>query len=104
MSINEVKTVQYEVFGYKFDNIQEAVDFESGNVFTWDDYDECYLALDIKDVSRYSLMFKEEYKNICKTYKDLANSNSMGALYPLAVIKYVFETNNCHVSSVWECD
>ena len=100
--MKKVVSVCYDVFGFKFDNEEEALSFEANNVFVWDEYDECYLALERKDVDRYTTLLSDNYESLCKTYRDLANSNSMGALYPLAVIRYVFEINGKDLSCVWD--
>lgn len=100
--MKKVTSVYYDVFGFTFDNEEEALLFEANNVFVWDDYDKCYLALSRKDVDKYSELFLDNYEGICETYRDLANSNSMGALYPLAVIRYVFEKNGKDLSCAWD--
>lgn len=100
--MKKVTSVCYDVFGFKFDNEEEALLFEADNFFVWDEYDECYLALSRKDVDKYSALFKENYEGVCKTYRDLTNSNSMSTLYPLAVIRYVFEKNGKDLSCAWD--
>lgn len=98
-NIVEVKT--YKIFDFSFDTYQEAKDFEESNVFVFDDYERAYIALKLKDIQRYENMLFENKDALFEDFKDMCNSNSMGCLYPLSVINYVFDKHNIDSCEIW---
>ena len=97
--VKEVKS--YEVNGFKFNTKEEAEKFDKEHMFIFDDYEGGYIALAHKDIHKYQKQFDEDKKSLYELYVNLANSNSMGSLYPLSVISYVFEQNNTNTQDVW---
>ena len=87
MIIEKIET--YEVNGFKFNSKEEAEEFVENNTLVYDDYGEGYVALSNKDIEQCRLEFTACKERLFEKYRKLANSNSMGALYPLAVIIYV---------------
>lgn len=87
MIIEKVET--YEVNGFKFKSKEDAEDFVQNHTLVYDDYEEGYVALSNKDIEQCKLEFVACKERLFEKYRKLANSNSMGALYPLAVISHV---------------
>ena len=97
--INEITT--YEVCGFKFKTNNEAEHFLKENTLVFDDYEEGYVALRNKDIEKYLLRLNEDKESFFEDFRNLANSNSMGALYPLTVCNYVMQKMNVDSSEVW---
>ena len=98
-SINEITT--YEVCGFKFKTKDEAEVFINENTLVFDDYEEEYIALSNKDIEKYLLRLNEDKERFFEDFRNLANSNSMGALYPLTVCNYVMQKMNVSSDEVW---
>ena len=97
--VKEVKS--YEVCGFKFNTKEEAEKFDKEHTFVFDDYEGGYIALAHKDIDKYQKQLVADEKSLYELYVNLANSNSMGSLYPLSVISYVFDQNNINTQDVW---